>query len=57
VYSEQQSIRISLQPGRNTRYVRIPNRLLVGRIRFDPSVHPGDVVLHSLEVRRDVERK
>jgi glycosyltransferase involved in cell wall biosynthesis/GT2 family glycosyltransferase len=52
VYCEEQSVRSALNPGRNVRYLRIPARTIVGRLRFDPASHTGEILLHSLQIRR-----
>ncbi|PWT82892.1 MAG: hypothetical protein C5B57_07940, partial [Blastocatellia bacterium] len=53
IYCEQQSVRTRLDPGRNIRYLRIPAQRILGRIRFDPAAHAGEVTLHSLRLHRE----
>ena len=53
VYCERQSVRTTIAPGRNVRFVLIPAKT-IGNLRFDPAAHEGTFDLHSLEIR--VER-
>jgi hypothetical protein len=54
LFCEEQSVRTHLTRGRNIRYVRIPARTVVGRIRFDPAACFGELRLHSLEIRQEL---
>jgi hypothetical protein len=51
-YCESQSAAARLKPGVNCAYFAIP-RDAVGRLRFDPAMSPGDVILHTLEFRAE----
>jgi hypothetical protein len=51
-YTEEQSVRILLRPGRNVGYCEIPPDAR-GRLRFDPLTSAGEITMHSLEIRAE----
>lgn len=53
--SEDQSTVIRFPRGRHVRWAEIPAAEHVGRLRLDPSAEPGDYLLHSLEIRCEID--